>query len=139
MLALQTMNWVDALARKDIQVEYWWVPAHKGIDANEEVDQQATEAAYKYCGRFTETQELLPFFDYVSFISKNHFRPGGMVPSEWTRYIRAVRGTPVADYSVPGTNTTCRVAYRPPIAVSPFLLTLSVFYCKRTLWCCGQQ
>ena len=54
-------------------------------------------------------------------ISKKHFCPGGMAPSEWTRSVRAVRDTPVADYSAPGVNTTRRVAHRPPIAVSPFL------------------
>jgi len=75
--------------------------------------------------------------DY-EFISKKYFRPGGMAPSEWTRSVRAVRDTPVADYSVPGLNTTRHVAYRPPIAVSPFLLALSVSYFKQTLWCCGQ-
>jgi len=71
-------------------------------------------------------------------ISKKHFRPGGMAPSEWTRSVRAVRDTPVTDYSTPGVNTTRRVAYRPLIAVSPFLLALSVFYFKQTLWRCGQ-
>jgi len=30
-------------------------------------------------------------------ISKKHFRPGGMVPSEWTRSVRAVGDTPVGD------------------------------------------
>jgi len=55
------------------------------------------------------------------FISKKHFRLGGMAPSEWTRSVRAVRDTPVADYSAPGVNTTRRVAHRRPIAVSPFL------------------
>jgi len=54
-------------------------------------------------------------------ISKRHFRPSGMATSEWTRSVRAVRDTPVADYSAPGVNTTRRVAHRPPIAVSPFL------------------
>jgi len=72
------------------------------------------------------------------FISKKHFRPGGMAPSEWTRSVRAVRDTPVADYSAPGVKTTRRVTYRPPIAVSPFLLALSVSYFKQTLWRCGQ-
>jgi len=71
-------------------------------------------------------------------ISKKHFRPGGMAPSERTRSVRAVRDTPVADYSAPGVNTTCHVAYLPLIAVSPFLLALSVSYCKHTLWRCGQ-
>jgi hypothetical protein len=32
-------------------------------------------------------------------ISKKYFRPGGMALSEWTRSVRAVRDTPVADYS----------------------------------------
>jgi hypothetical protein len=59
-------------------------------------------------------------------ISKNHFRPGGMAPSEWTRSVRAVRDTPVADYSAPGVNTMRRFANRPLIAVSPFLLGLKI-------------
>jgi len=67
VLALRTMNWVDALARKNIQVEYRWVPAHKGIEGNEEADQQATKAAYKHCGKYTETQNPLRFLDYVYF------------------------------------------------------------------------
>jgi len=71
-------------------------------------------------------------------ISKKHLRPGGMAPSEWMRSVRAVRDTPVADYSAPGVNTTRHVAYRPPIAVSPFLLALSVCYFKQTVWRCGQ-
>jgi hypothetical protein len=41
-----------------------------------------------------------------------------MRASEWTRSVRAVRDTRVADYSAPGVNTTRRVVYRPPIAVS---------------------
>jgi len=71
-------------------------------------------------------------------ISKKHFHRGGMAPSEWTRSIRAIWDTPVADYSAPSINTTLRVAYRPPMGVSPFLLTLSVSYFKRTLWHWGQ-
>ena len=69
----------------------------------------------------------------VIHISKKDFRPGGMAPSEWTRSVRAVRDTQMADYSAPGVNTMRRVANRPPIAVSPFLLTLSVSYFKQTL------
>ena len=71
-------------------------------------------------------------------ISKKHFHPGGMAPSEWTRSVRAVRDTRVADYSAPGVNTTRRVAYRPPIALLPFLLALSVSCFKQPLWRCGQ-
>ena len=71
-------------------------------------------------------------------ISKKHFRPGGMALTEWMRSVRAVRDTPVADYTAPGINTTRRVAYRSPIAVSPFLLALSVYYFTQTLWRSGQ-
>jgi len=64
--ALQTMNWTDAQARNNIRVEYRWVPAHTGIEGNEEADQQATQAAFKHCGCYTETQNPLLFSDYVS-------------------------------------------------------------------------
>jgi hypothetical protein len=67
--------------------------------------------------------------------TKKYFCPGGMAPAEWTRSVRAVRNITVAAYSAPGINNTRRVAYRPPIAVSPFLLPLSVSYIKLTLWC----
>jgi len=67
VLVLWTMNWVDALARNNIQVEYWWVPAHKVIEGNEEADQQATKVAYKHCGSNTETQNPLPF--WIMFLS----------------------------------------------------------------------
>jgi hypothetical protein len=74
----------------------------------------------------------------MASISKKHFRLGGLAALEWTRSVSAVRDTLVADYSAPGVNTTRRVAICPPIAVSPFLLALSVSYCKQTLWRCGQ-
>jgi len=61
-----------------------------------------------------------------------------MAPSEWTRSVRAVRDTPVADYAVPGVKITRHVAYCPLIAVSPFLLALLVSYFKQTVWSCGQ-
>jgi len=57
----------------------------------------------------------------LSTISKKHFRPGGMAAPEWTCSVRAVRDTPVADYSTPSVNTTCHIAYCPPIAVSQLL------------------
>jgi len=68
VLVLRTINWVNALARKNIQVEYRWVPAHNGVEGNEEVDQQAAKAAYKHCGSYTKMQNPLPFIDYVSFL-----------------------------------------------------------------------
>jgi len=82
---------------------------------------------------FWRTSNLEP-----NIISKKHFCPGGMAPSEWTLSIGAVGDIPVAAYSAPGANTMRRNAYCPPIAVSLCLLALSVFYCKRTLWDCGQ-
>ena len=72
------------------------------------------------------------------FISKKIFRSGGMAPSEWKRSVRAVRVTPVADYSAPSINTMLRIVYHHPIAVSPFLPVLSVSHFKRSLWHCGQ-
>jgi len=71
-------------------------------------------------------------------ISKKHFCQGRMATSEWTRSVGAVRDTPVADHSAPRVNTTLCVAYHPPIAVSPFLLALSVSCLEQTLWRCGQ-
>jgi len=53
-------------------------------------------------------------------ISKKHFCLGGMAPSEWTRIIRAVRDSSVADYAALGVNTTHCVAHHPPVSVSMF-------------------
>ena len=78
------------------------------------------------------------FLKYEPNMSKKYFCPGGMALSESTRSLRADSDTPVEDYSALDLNTTRRIAYRPSIAVSPFLLALSVFYYKRTLWNCGQ-
>jgi len=52
--------------------------------------------------------------------------------------VRAVRDTPVADYSARRVNTTRCVVYRPPITVSLYLCVLSVSYVKRSLSRCGQ-
>ena len=71
-------------------------------------------------------------------ISKKHVRPGGMAPSEWTISVRAVRDTLVANYSAPVANTTRRVAYRPPIGISPVLRAPSVSYWKWTMCRCAQ-
>ena len=73
-----------------------------------------------------------------SNISKKLFRPGGMARSEWTQSIKAVRDIPVAAYSAAGANTTRRITYCPPIAVSAFLLAQSVSYFKPTVWRCGR-
>jgi hypothetical protein len=73
-------------------------------------------------------QSLVFFMHILNVSSKKNFNPGEMAPSEWKRSVTAVRDTPVADYSVPGLNTTRHVAYHPPITVSPFLLTLWVSY-----------
>jgi ribonuclease HI len=66
-LAFRTMNWESKLTDKNIQVEYRWVPAHRGVEGNEEADLQATKAAYKHCGSYTETQNPLKHLNYVSF------------------------------------------------------------------------
>jgi len=71
-------------------------------------------------------------------MSKKHFRPGGMAASEWMRSVRGLGDTPGVDYSVPGVNTTRRVAYGPPRVVSLFVLALSASYNKRTLSHFGQ-
>jgi len=67
VLALRTMNWESELTKKNIRAEYRWVPAHKGVKGNEEADSQATKAAYKHCGSYTETQNPLRHLNYVSF------------------------------------------------------------------------
>jgi len=74
----------------------------------------------------------------ASVFSKIKFRSGGSAPLEWTRFTRAVRDPPVADYSAPRVKTTRHLAYHTPIAVSPFRLVLSVSYFKQSLWGCGQ-
>ena len=53
--------------------------------------------------------------------------------------VRAIRDTIVADHCAPGLNTTHRVDYHPPIAVSLVLLTQSVSYFKWILWRCAIQ
>jgi len=97
--------WQGSQILRDTQKEFR--PQHKQLTAVVDI---------------SDTEETIK----ASCISKNHFRPGGMAPSEWTRSVRAVRATPVAGYSAPSAKTTRRVAYRPRIAVSPFLLALSV-------------
>jgi hypothetical protein len=61
------MNWESELTAKNIQVEYRWVPAHMGIEGNEEADLYAIQAANKHCRIYTETQNPLPDLNYVSF------------------------------------------------------------------------
>jgi len=90
------------------------------------------------CSHCQEYIALLSLLNSRWNISKEHFRPGGIAPSEWTHSVRAVQDTLVADCSAPGANTTRHVTYCRPIVVSPFLRALSVSYCKWTLWRCGQ-
>jgi len=71
-------------------------------------------------------------------ISKRILRLGGMAPSQRTRSIWVVRDIPVVACSAPGIDTTRHVAYRPPIAVSPFVLALSVSWFEPTLTHSGQ-
>jgi len=54
------------------------------------------------------------------------------------RYVRAVRDTPVADYSAPGITSMRCVAYHPLMAISPCILVLVVSDSKQSLWRCGQ-
>jgi len=75
---------------------------------------------------------------HTSTLVKNQFRQGRIVTSESTRCIRAIRDTPVADYSAPSFNTTQRIAYCPPITVSTCLLALSVCNLRWKHWRCGQ-
>jgi len=82
--------------------------------------------------------QMLVVGNDLSSISKKIMRSGRMAPSEWTRSVRAVRDTPVADYSTPGVNTTRRIVYHPPIAASLSLRILSVSYLKGSLRRCGQ-
>ena len=74
----------------------------------------------------------------IVYISRKRIRLGGIAPSAWTRSARAVRDTPVADYSAPCVNTTHSVVYRPQIAVSLSVRIRLVSYFKRSLSCCGQ-
>jgi len=74
----------------------------------------------------------------ANYISTNHSCWGAIARSEWTRCIRAVRDSPVGEYSTAGIDNTRRVACRPAITVSPFLLALLVSYCKQRLYRCGQ-
>jgi len=67
VLALRTMNWESELTDENIQVEYQCVPAHKGVEGNEEADLQVTKAAYKHCWSYTKTKNPLPHLNYVSF------------------------------------------------------------------------
>jgi len=77
-------------------------------------------------------------YQCMQCISKNRCGPGRMAASERMHSIRAVRDTQAGNYSAPDVDTTRRVAFGPPIAISPFVLPLSVSYFKQTIWRCGQ-
>jgi hypothetical protein len=74
---------------------------------------------------------MLRRWDHVVVVSKEKFRAGRMAPSEWTRSVRAVRDTRVADYYATNVNSAVRFPYRHLITVSSFLLVLSVSHFKR--------
>jgi hypothetical protein len=94
------------------------------------------------------TKILLPHFvTNIAFASSlnshleketDRFHQQKIFPLERNGSVRGVKDTPVADCSAPGVNSTRRVPYCPLIAVSLFLLIVSVTYFKRSLWRCGQ-
>jgi len=53
-------------------------------------------------------------------ISKNHFQPGRMAPSESMWSVTAIRNTSVGEYSAQGVNSPRCVPYRPLIAAHCF-------------------
>jgi hypothetical protein len=82
--------------------------------------------------------QMLPTSPAAWQHQQTKFHSGEVAPSEWTRSVRAVRDTLVADYSAPVVNIMHRVVSRPAIAVSLSLHVLSVSYFKQSLWRCGQ-
>jgi len=64
---LRTTRWESNILKRGIPVEYRWVLAHKGIEGNEQADQEATEVAYKHRGQYTETPNPMESYDYVTF------------------------------------------------------------------------
>jgi len=54
----------------------------------------------------------------VMDISKIYICPGGIAPSEWMHSVRAIRDTPVADYSVSSVKSMSHVPSHPQITVS---------------------
>ena len=66
-LALSTMRWESDILERNIPVEYCLVPADKGIEGNEQVEQQATKAVCKHCGSHTEMQKGDLNYDFVTF------------------------------------------------------------------------
>jgi len=50
------MRWESEILNRGIPVEYRWLRAHEGVEGNEEADQHATKAVYKYRGQYTVTQ-----------------------------------------------------------------------------------
>jgi len=98
-----------------------------------------SKSSFKERRQSQNSWKLLVYIDYIIKILQdllNHQQK--TFPSGRNGSVRAVRDTPVADYSAPSVKTTGRVTYRPPNAVSPFLLALSVSYFEETLWRCGQ-
>jgi len=55
------------VAEKHIWVKYWWPPAPEGITWDKTAHQQATNGAHKLRGQYTRMQNLLIYYDCVSF------------------------------------------------------------------------
>lgn len=65
-LGFQTMTWESGIHRKAIPVEYRWVPAHTGIEGNEETDREVPMVAYNHRRSYTEMQNPVKSYDYVT-------------------------------------------------------------------------
>ena len=74
----------------------------------------------------------------VTLARKIHFCMGRMAVPEWMWSGPAFGDTPGAHDFTPGSNSRCQAACTLLIAVSPFVLHLSVSNFKNRIWHCGQ-
>lgn len=94
---------------------------------------------YLACRYVFDQWQTLQVVKYLLQSASNSHRQKTFLSGQtgWVRVLtlcHTLMDTPVADFSAPRVNATRRVAYRPPIAISPFHLALSVFSCKQRLW-----